>query len=248
MLRDLVPLRVAVGVIVILGDVVLVSPGARALTAPAAEVVERTWVGVSGGPQPPANGTMTYDLARHQTVLLVPGHPSQTWVFDGATRRWSQKFPVTSPALTGAAIAFDAARGYVVLFGSNADPSTCNPGVPGETWTWNGTTWTQLHPAVAPDECAGLGATMVYDAAHQRDLVVCDCAFRATWLWDGVNWAKADGAPYATTLAYDPAAKRVVSFGGYLFFHGDNDFGDAASHGNVPTSQLRAPVVSATTT
>lgn len=149
--------------------------------------VERTWVGVSGGPQPPRNGTMTYDLARHQTVLLVPGHPSQTWVFGGATRRWSQKFPVTSPALAGAAIAFDAARGYVVLFGSNADPSTCNPGVPGETWTWNGTTWTQLHPAVAPDECAGLGATMVYDAAHQRDLVVCDCTFRATWLWDGVN-------------------------------------------------------------
>jgi hypothetical protein len=220
---------VALALIVVFGDVALVTPEARALAAPAAEVVERTWVGVSGGPQPPGNGAMAYDLARHQTVLLVPGHPSETWVFDGAMRRWSQRFPVISPALAGAAAAFDAARGYVVLFGSNADASTCNPAVPGETWTWNGTTWTHLHPANAPDECAGLSATVVYDAARQRDLLVCGCSFVGTWLWDGVNWTNAGGAPHGSTLAYDPTSQRVVSFGGYLFFHGDNDFGDTSA-------------------
>jgi hypothetical protein len=230
----------AVAVTVVLGDIALVSPRARALAPPAAEAVERTWVQASGGPQPPANGAMAYDLVHHQTVMLVPGHPSQTWVFDGATRRWSQRFPATSPQLNGAAMAFDAARGYVLLLGSNANASTCAPWLPGETWTWNGTTWTQLHPVVAPDECAGLGARMVYDAAHQRDLVVCDCNSPATWLWDGVNWAKTDGAPYATTLAYDPASQRVISFGGYLFFHGDNDFGDTWAWNGSRWIQLAA--------
>ena len=49
-----------------------------------------------------------------------------------------ERFPATSPsARGGSAMAYDAARGRVVLFGG-ADVD----GTPlGDTWTWDGTTW-----------------------------------------------------------------------------------------------------------
>ena len=56
-----------------------------------------------------------------------------------ATRAsWTELAPTTSPSVrSGAAMAFDAARGQVVLFGGY-DPSV---GDVNETWVWNGATW-----------------------------------------------------------------------------------------------------------
>jgi hypothetical protein len=42
-------------------------------------------------------------------------------------------------------MAYDAATGTVVLFGGFGSSSLL-----GDTWTWNGTTWTQQHPATSP--------------------------------------------------------------------------------------------------
>ena len=49
-------------------------------------------------------------------------------------------------------MAYDAATGTVVLFSTQ-----------GRTWTWDGTTWTQQHPAASPP--ARAEAAMAYDAA-----------------------------------------------------------------------------------
>ena len=188
---------------------------------------ERNWIPVTRGPQPPGNGALAYDDARHNTVLLVPGEPSQTWIFDGATRQWSQRFPATNPALHGAEAAFAANTGRVVLFGSNANDE-CSPDVRGETWTWDGTNWTQLHPASAPDECSGLGPIhMADDRRHHQLVMVADAGgggFGTTWIWNGSNWAAAPGGPEGAPIAYDQVTGRVVAYGGYLFFHGDNAF------------------------
>ncbi|HEY5172239.1 MAG TPA: hypothetical protein VIK54_10990 [Acidimicrobiia bacterium] len=221
------------------------SSRAVALGAPdAGQVIERTWVAVAGAPQPPRDGAMAYDTVRHQTVLLVPGHPSQTWVFDGGTRRWSQKFPTTSPSLAAAVAAFDAARGSVVVFGSNANAQTCDPLAMGETWTWNGSTWAQQHPAAAPDECSGLGAvTMAYDAARNEVVVLGGANTSATWLWNGTNWRYGGtgvAAETGTPMAYDPTSRQVIAFGGYFFFHGDNDFGQTWAWDGTKWTQLSA--------
>jgi len=188
---------------------------------------ERNWIPVTRGPQPPGNGALAYDNARHNTVLLVPGEPSQTWIFDGATRLWTRRFPATRPALASAVAAYDGNSGEVVLFGSNADASTCGA-APGETWAWDGTNWTQLHPATAPTECVGLGPNhMAYDLRHHRLIMVADLdngGFGSTWIWDGTDWSSAAGGPQGAPIAYDQVSGRVVSYGGYLFFHGDNDF------------------------
>ena len=55
-------------------------------------------------------------------------------------------------------MAYDAATGTVVLFGG-----TNRHGLLGDTWTWNGTTWTEQTPATSPP--ARSQAMMAYDAA-----------------------------------------------------------------------------------
>lgn len=76
---------------------------------------------------------------------------------------WQQQSPATSPsARDGAAMAYDAAHGQVVMFGG--DDSSGNPLK--ETWTYDGVTWTHQFPATSPS--ARRDASMTYDAAHNQ--------------------------------------------------------------------------------
>lgn len=68
------------------------------------------------------------------------------------------------PARTGAAIAFDAANGTVVLFGGNGRSRSL-----GDTWIWDGSAWTQTHPSTSPPALSG--AQMTYDPVS-HDLVL----------------------------------------------------------------------------
>jgi hypothetical protein len=55
---------------------------------------------------------------------------------------WKQLSPATRPpACVGASMAYDPATGQLILFGG-----AINSGrkLFGDTWTWNGTTWSQL--------------------------------------------------------------------------------------------------------
>ena len=56
-------------------------------------------------------------------------------------------------------MAYDAATGTVVLFGGYSTGTA----LLGDTWTWDGTTWTKQAPATSPP--ARDGASMAYDAA-----------------------------------------------------------------------------------
>jgi hypothetical protein len=78
--------------------------------------------------------SMAADDARG-TVVLVDEH-GETWIWDG--RSWSQKHPSASPpARQQEAMAYDAGRQVVVLFGGYHKPFMA------DTWTWDGSTWTQ---------------------------------------------------------------------------------------------------------
>ena len=69
------------------------------------------------------------------------------------------------PARTDAAMAYDAADGTVVMFGGEG-----RSGSLGDTWTWNGSAWTQAHPATSPP--ALTGAQMTYDPVSHDVLLV----------------------------------------------------------------------------
>jgi hypothetical protein len=114
-------------------------------------------------------------------------------------------------------IAYDAARGVVVLFGGYDNGSPL-----GDTWTWDGTDWTKRHPVHAPS--ARLGSGMAYDAARAKVVLFGGSHdwphhLSDTWTWDGTDWTEAHHTNrppglYAMGMAYDAARGLVVMFGG----------------------------------
>jgi hypothetical protein len=87
------------------------------------------------------------------------------------------------------------------------------------TWVWNGSTWTQQHPATSPP--AQNGAPMAYDAATGNVVlfVLTNGNLGDTWVWDGSTWtrqhpATSPPARACAVLAYDAVTGNVVLFGG----------------------------------
>ena len=147
---------------------------------------------------------MAADPVHRQLVVFGGGaedgaSTADTWTWDGTS--WTRHLQTGGPqARLGAAMAYDEARGLVVMFGGGPNPLD-------DTWTWNGSTWTQAHPALSPP--ATNGSSMVYDASL-REMVLVDRG--ETWTWDGTNWHKSVPAPGkgGPSIAYDPASRTVV--------------------------------------
>jgi hypothetical protein len=128
---------------------------------------------------------------------------------------WTQRFPASSPpAREYASMAYDEARGTSVVFGgygSNSGQSLT------DTWTWDGQTWSQLHPAHTPDACSG---AMAYDHARQVTILFQVCnGTGATWSWNGSDWTRILPTHSPTTvspngMAYDAATQSILLFGG----------------------------------
>jgi len=165
---------------------------------------------------------MTYDAATGNVILFggnSQGEVADTWVWDGST--WTQQHPATSPpAREDASMAYDAATGNVVLFGGYQERQG-GFNVLGDTWVWDGSTWTQQHPTTSPP--ARYSASRAYDAATGNVVLFGGAGFQGelagTWVWDGSTWthqhpatrpARRSGA----AMAYDAATGNVVLFGG----------------------------------
>ena len=113
-------------------------------------------------------------------------------------------------------MADDAATEEVVLFGGSDEANLL-----GDTWTWDGSEWTEQKPFRSPS--ARWGATMAYDAATQEVILfggIDETAMRGdTWTWDGDEWIEwqpvtSPPARVNATMAYDAATEEVVLFGG----------------------------------
>ena len=139
----------------------------------------------------------------------------ETWEWNGTTMTWAQFTPAIRPAPRGQhAMAYDAARKQVVLFGGF---SSSFIGL-NDTWVYDCVThtWTQKFPANSP---SGRHAhAMAYDP--NSGLVVLyggSSTLSDTWTWDGSNWAQVAGANqpgirYEHAMAFD--GTRVILFGG----------------------------------
>src|SRR5690606_17972825 len=115
------------------------------------------------------------------------------------------------------AVAYDAARGTLVLFGGG--PGQHAPY--GATWLWDGASW-RRSPAAGPPPRRF--AAMAYDRV--RDVVVLFGGLDAagspladTWEWDGAAWTERVPAQRPTAraghaLAWDPGLQEVLLFGG----------------------------------
>lgn len=184
-----------------------------------------TWTQVRnpGGPSPRVNHSLVYDPA-HQRTVLFGGFPgagtvwfNDTWEWNG--RRWTDiSSAVRPPARHLAAIAYDAARETVVMFGGT--------GGAGDTWELDGATWTQVFPTVSPRARygsamaydGGLGKVVLFGGGYSEAGIAYDTA--DTWTWDGSTWEQLSpvNSPPArriAKMAYDAANGQIVLFGGW---------------------------------
>ena len=155
-----------------------------------------TWTQQTPAVSPPArsNAMMAFDSATGTVVLfggesggVGGGDLSDTWVWDGTAKTWTQRTPAVSPpARHDGAMSYHRATSRVVLFGGAAATRL------DDTWTWSGAaaTWAQQAPVGKPS--AREGAAM---ADHLATGVVVlfggtegGVPKHDTWTWNGTNW------------------------------------------------------------
>lgn len=104
-------------------------------------------------------------------------------------------------ARSNPALAWDGARGVMVLFGGGGFA---------DTWERDSSGWRQRFPEVSPP--AVLEATMAWDALRRRSVLVTNEG--ATWEWDGTTWTSFRTPPRRGQVAYDGTLAAVVLFDG----------------------------------
>lgn len=219
--------------VIVLASISLVSAAGSALASSTTNV---TWQQVNANPPVPPSrdsAAMAYDSADNEMVLFggeyvtgSGGCYSDTWTFSGGS--WTQL--TVSPAPTarwGASMVYDAADGYVLLFGGG-----CNgQGYLGDTWEFHAGHWTELNPSVSPSPRAY--AAMTYDAADGYVLLFGgngqvsvngqpqNATFDDTWEFRGGVWTQipitVGSGPSARTysaMCYDSSYGKVLLFGG----------------------------------
>jgi len=178
-------------------------------------------------PSPRTGHTLAFHAGSRRVVLFGGSHDDtrlgDTWTWNG--QRWMAASPATvemPPARAYHGMAYDAARDRIVVFGG------FNPQVPGrklgDTWEWDGRSWTRALPATAAPPPRATPA-MVFDARRGRAVLVGGGDDRdeadGTWEHDGTRWSLVPAAGYTPrartghAVAYDAARGQVVLFGGF---------------------------------
>lgn len=158
-----------------------------------------TWTKLSPSTTPPTGygESMVYDAAT-ATVLLLLGS-GQTWNWNGTD--WIESSSPISPPVGGRwSMDYDPATARVLLYGGIGSAHTSSEGaaspvaVLDQTWSWNGTTWTQLSPVTNPGPRAG--ASLVYDPVT-KDMVL----FGDEYIQDDdETWILTDPSPSPPTI------------------------------------------------
>jgi hypothetical protein len=179
------------------------------------------------GPPKVAAEVLVYDASDHY-VLLFGGRDKwtpfngpflgETWSFANGT--WTQLHPTSSPSARGHSVAvYDAADGYVVLFGGlQQGGGPVGGGSMYDTWTFHAGVWTKLPLTVHPS--ARYQAAMAYDTAMQRVVLFGGTTgANETWQFHAGKWTELHPAVSPpgrrlAMMAYDPAAGAIILFGG----------------------------------
>lgn len=147
-------------------------------------------------------------------VLFSISGPAQP---DPLAPTWTRSSAIDQPAVRSAyAMAYDAVRGQVVLFGGVRNTRWL-----ADTWIWDGIRWASPSPPSSPS--ARVGHAMAYDATRGKVVLFGgsdDSVLSDTWVWDRNTWSRHSpphhpAARVYPAMAYDRASRRVILFGGY---------------------------------
>jgi hypothetical protein len=179
----------------------------------------------SDSPGGRANVSMAFDPRRGE-IVMFGGYGfiayGDTWTYgptEGISGNWALQSPSTSPSgRGGAGMAYDEARGEVVMFGGEI---ASNNSV-ADTWIWDEGEWIQMNPSDAPS--ARSSPAMAFD--HKTGKVVLfggvgtGGVYRDdTWTWDGEQWheetpAHKPSARSHADMVFDYRTGKLTLFGG----------------------------------
>jgi cysteine-rich repeat protein len=197
-------------------------------TSTATSYLQDTWVlsdlfwkqAATTGPPKATTPGIVYDEKRHQIVQfggLSSGLPTaQTWIFDGTT--WMQRTPASSPPpRANGQLVYDTEHSTVLAF---ACQNTSLSALANDLWSWDGTTWTELHPAHMPPPRNY--ETIGYDRIRHQLVVTGGIDANGnsddTWVYEQGDWhqamppANAD-APVAgldAPMVWNPARRALT--------------------------------------
>jgi hypothetical protein len=164
---------------------------------------------------------MAYDPLTNQSVLFGgyansaygPIALGDTWTWNGTT--WTHQSPVhVPPARSFTQMAFDQQTGQLLMFGGVSPAIAADLA---DTWTWTGSDWHQLDPAVSPS--ARDSAAVAYDPTTDQVVMFGGRdggqTLGDTWTWNGTTWtqqhpATIPPAQQAASMAFDPAIGELV--------------------------------------
>jgi hypothetical protein len=183
----------------------------------------------TNGPQR-SDQAAAYDSRRQRVILfggsvVWHGAYNETWAWDGS--QWTLVSNTGPSPRMYAAMAYDATRDRMVLFGGQ--PAWNNPSYAGDTWEWDGSSWTQAATTGPNGRSASL---MVYDPVRQRVVLFGGYTGGAsnysdrvyyddTWEWDGVQWTKvhisgpSPSPRHGGAAFYDVNRGSIILVGGY---------------------------------
>ena len=151
------------------------------------------WTRVPGAPK------LDYPVASFDEKLQVvvvfgwgPASVPETWTWDGYT--WARKSSPNSPSVYSAsAMCFDRSTRSILLYGGNS--KQIEGGISAETWLWDGSAWSNPHPAHVPGPrsqpvmvCGPrivLFGGLTGGYVGQQANVASD-----TWAWSGADWQR----------------------------------------------------------
>jgi hypothetical protein len=205
--------------------------------------------------QPPdrSMATMAFDAGDGYVVLFggvaytasgrFSGTTNETWIF--VSGHWTRlKLALEPPARFGAAMSYDAADGYVLMFGGG--PSAYSGALLTDTWAFSAGKWSQVNVNSAPSGRAYAG--MAYDAMDGYVVLFGGLGYNATnalvplndtWTYAGGTWTEiipddcylvssyscpaSPSERYDFGMTYDAADGVVLLFGGTGYLGDDGD-------------------------
>jgi hypothetical protein len=197
-----------------------------------------SYLNTTAAPPPRWGLDLSFDATSHELYLFggVNAYSvfyNDTWTFGPTVAQqpiwgWTQLSTPTAPSpRAGAAMVYDAADGYTLLFGG-CPPSAllywshlCT--ALGDTWALHNGSWTNLTPSLAVSPPGRADAGIAYDSEDQCVVLFGGfngtIVYNDTWTFHAGQWTRQSPAQspsprFAPGMVGDPADRDVVLFGG----------------------------------
>jgi len=181
----------------------------------------------TNGPSARRNHAIVYDSRRSVSVMfggladaktLAEARPSDTWEYNGSG--WVRRDLAIAPrGRSEFAMAFDAVRGRVVLFGGMTNDVAGNSAPSGETWEYDGVSWIQRVTDSGTGPAPRIGHTLFFDPVRRvttlygGDTQLANPRAGDIWTWDGTRWTQrevgGDRPLYGGQFGSPPRPKMV---------------------------------------